>query len=324
MKKLPEYNVLLPDWQGPETQFDDISDALRAMLNGTITRVAPEDKKQPVHESASTCDSLLAVYPEAIQVGAPMGTGEAVGNGNTFAAFSLGCMGLGIPWFWKAGERWLKWFTYDDPSPWSNPPSAADFLEPLVFGLIMFGMGFLFFSFALRMSHLAPRDIPVVFNRKTREVSICVLGRLRFWRFWERVGIDKVITTSWDDLQARSYKIMQLTGEAARDTHVLRLLWGEARNPRKLEGIALIGYLGWYEDAALWRLWEHIRRYMEEGGLAIQPGETLRTSGAGKLPELPPEVIAAAGGPALSVEDVARLAGAAGVACALHSRSFAL
>jgi hypothetical protein len=90
---------------------------------------------------------------------------------------------------------------------------------------------------------------------------------------------------------------------------VLRLLWGEARNPRKLEGIALIGYLGWYEDAALWRLWEHIRRYMEEGGPPIQPGESLRTSGAGKLPELPPEVIAAAGGPALSVEEVARLAG---------------
>lgn len=304
MKKLPEYNVLLPDWQGPETQFDDISEALRAMLNGTITRVAPEDKKQPVHESASTCDSLLAVYPEAIQVGAPMGTGEVVGNGNTYAVFFLGFMGFGA------------WFL------WEGLMSSSAFF--LVSGSIIFAIGFFPFSFALRMSHLAPRDIPIVFNRKTREVSICVLGRLRFWRFWERVGIDKVITTSWADLQARSYKIMQLTGEAARDTHVLRLLWGEARNPRKLEGIALIGYLGWYEDAALWRLWEHIRRYMEEGGSPIQPGESLRTSGAGKLPELPPEVIAAAGGPALSVEEVARLANAAGVACALHRRALAL
>jgi len=290
MKKLPEYNVLLPDWQGPETQFDDISDTLGAMLNGTITRVAPEDKKQSVHESASSCDSLLAVHPDAIEIGAPMGTGEVVGNGNTFIVFSFGILSMGV-WFLVEAAIWLESFF-------------------LVGGSIFFAMGFLFGSFALRMSHLAPRDIPVVFNRKTREVSICVLGRLRFWRFWERVGIDKVITTSWDDLQARSYKIMQLTGEAARDTHVLRLLWGESQNPRKLEGIALIGYLGWYEDAALWRLWEHIRRYMEEGGPPIQPGESLRTSGAGKLPELPPEVIAAAGGPALSVEEVARLAGA--------------
>ena len=304
MKKLPEYNVLLPDWQGAETQFDEIGEVLRPMLNGTITRVAPGDKKQPVHESASTCDSLLAVHPHAIEIGAPFGTGETVGNGNTYAAFFLGFMGFGA------------WFL------WEGLMSRSIFF--LVSGSIILATGFFPFSFALRMSHLAPRDIPVVFNRKTREVSICVLGRLRFWRFWERVGIDKVITTSWDDLQARSYKVMQLTGEAARDTHVLRLLWGEARNPRKLEGIALIGYLGWYEDAALWRLWEHIRRYMEEGGPAIQPGETLRTSGAGKLPELPPQVIAAAGGPALSVEEIVRLVGPAGVAGALHSRSFAL
>ena len=53
---------------------------------------------------------------------------------------------------------------------------------------------------------------------------------------------------------------------------------------------------------------------MEEGGPAIQPGESLRTSGAGKLPELPAEVIAAAGGPASSVEEVARLAGLPGAA----------
>lgn len=295
-----EYNVLLPSWEGQETKFE-ISNALGALLNGRISRVAPEDKKQPVHESASTCDSLLAVHPDAIQIGAPMGTGEVIGTGNTYILFSVGLMGLG-GWMTPRGADVLGWAL-----------SAAMFL-----------LGFYAFSFALRMSHLAPRDIPIVFNRKTREVSICVQGRLRFWRFWERVGIDKVITTSWDDLQARSYKIMQLTGEAARDTHVLRLLWGEARNPRKLEGIALIGYLGWYEDAALWRLWEHIRRYMEEGGPAIQPGETLRTSGAGKLPELPPQVIAAAGGPALSVEEIVRLVGPAGVAGALHSRSFAL
>ena len=260
------------------------------MLNGTITRVAPEDKKQPVHEGASTCDSLLAVHPDAIEIGAPMGTGEVIGTGNTYVLFSVGLMGLGA---WMASKD-------TDVAGWA-------------LSAVMFLLGFFAFSFALRMSHFASRDIPVVFNRKTREVSICVLGRLRFWRFWERVGIDKVITTSWDELQARSYKIMQLTGESARDTHVLRLLWGETRNPRKLEGIALIGYLGWYEDAALWRLWEHIRRYMEEDGPAIQPGENLRTSGAGKLPELPAEVIAAAGGPALSVQEVARLASVAGV-----------
>ena len=100
-------------------------------------------------------------------------------------------------------------------------------------------------------------------------------------------------------------------GDALRallDTYVLRILWGEARDLRTLDGFAPIGCLGWYEDEMLWQLWEHIRCYMEEGGPAIPPGERLRTSGAGKMPELPAGIVVAAGGPAWSVEQVARLA----------------
>ncbi|MGN5353649.1 hypothetical protein ACQ4P5_16595 [Ralstonia sp. L16] len=57
-----------------------------------------------------------------------------------------------------------------------------------------------------------------------------------------------------------------------------------------------IGYAGWWEDAVLWRLYEHIRRYMEEDGAPIQPGEKPRRSGVGKVPAFSPEIIAAAGG----------------------------
>jgi hypothetical protein len=95
-----------------------------------------------------------------------------------------------------------------------------------------------------------------------------------------------------------------MNGEIARDTYHLALLWGEEDNPRQFKNFAYIGYLGWWEDAMLWRLWEHIRRYMEEDGPPIQPGETLRTSGTGKLPKFPDHIIAAAGGPPMSPEEV--------------------
>jgi hypothetical protein len=227
----PEYNVLLSSWEGPEAQFE-ISDALRALLNGSISRATTHDKRQPVHQLASTCDALLAVHPNAIQIGAPFGTGEMVGTGNTFAVFSFGMMCLGI-WMIPGKEDVLGW----------------------ILSLVMFSIGFLFFSHVVRTTYLSPRDVPVVFNRKTREVTICLMRRARFWRFWERAGIAAVITTKWEHLQARSYRIMQLTGEAARETYVLRILWGEAQLPRKLDGFAPIGYLGWYEDEMLWQLW---------------------------------------------------------------------
>jgi hypothetical protein len=58
----------------------------------------------------------------------------------------------------------------------------------------------------------------------------------------------------------------------------------------------------------LWRLYEHIRRYMEEDGAPIQPGEKPRRSGVGKVPDFSPEIIAAAGGRALSDQEIENLA----------------
>ncbi|MCU5783204.1 hypothetical protein MA04_02504, partial [Alcanivorax balearicus MACL04] len=51
---------------------------------------------------------------------------------------------------------------------------------------------------------------------------------------------------------------------------------------------------------------EHIRRYMEEGGPPLQPGDQLRRVNRDKLPEFPPEVVEVAGGPALTEEELAQ------------------
>ncbi|KAF1712639.1 hypothetical protein CSC70_00175 [Pseudoxanthomonas kalamensis DSM 18571] len=130
----------------------------------------------------------------------------------------------------------------------------------------------------------------------------------RFWKFWQKPGVGPVRTYRWEDVRARSYKLTEFTGSAGRESYLLALLWGEESDPRQCKEIITIGYKGWWEDELLWRLYEHIRRYMEEDGPPIQPGETLRTSGFGKLPAFPPEVIAKAGGPALSPEEVMKLA----------------
>ncbi|KAF1712638.1 hypothetical protein CSC70_00165 [Pseudoxanthomonas kalamensis DSM 18571] len=131
---------------------------------------------------------------------------------------------------------------------------------------------------------------------------------LRFWKFWQLVKFDGVHTFRWEDVRARSYKLTEFTGSAGRESTLLVLMWPQEADPHRCEIFINIGYKGWWEDELLWRLYEHIRRYMEEDGPPIQPGETLRTSGFGKLPEFPFEVIAKAGGPALSPEEVMKLA----------------
>ncbi|KRE89690.1 hypothetical protein ASG87_02765 [Frateuria sp. Soil773] len=130
-----------------------------------------------------------------------------------------------------------------------------------------------------------------------------------FWKFWRKGGASPVQTVPWEATKVRSYKFIEAPGgRVFRDMYLLRLLWEDPAQPHKLKYWMNIGYKGWWEDERLFRLWEHIRRYMEEDGPPIQPGETLRTTRYGKLPKFPAEVIAAAGGPAFSVEAVAALA----------------
>ncbi|WP_230940252.1 DUF6708 domain-containing protein [Xanthomonas translucens] len=161
----------------------------------------------------------------------------------------------------------------------------------------------------LKSSYLLPKDQPVLFNRKTRKVTFSRIRHSPFWKFWIMPGFLEPQTVAWETVQARTYKFNQLMGETMRDSYRLELWAPHPDDPKKLYARESIGYLGWYEDELLWRLYEHIRRYMEEDGPAIQPGETLRKRRTGRdLEPFNEEVMATVGGPALSREQVEALA----------------
>lgn len=301
-KDNPDYDIRLPEWSQSDPWFH-FSEAMRkgTLLGGRLPwRVASEDKRVSVHGRASTCDSLLNVYPDAIELGAPAGSSEMVIMLPFFALVGLigtvlmGCLGsLFLGDMFRLGE-------------WDALSGMG--------GLIFCGASAFFLLVTIlfsRMSFRTPRDLPVLFNRKTREVSFFPVVSLRFWKFWKPAGVGPARTYKWDDLRARSYKMTEFTGSAGRESYLLALLWGEPDDPQQCKEIVTIGYKGWWEDELLWRLYEHIRCYMEEDGPPIQPGEWLRTSGTGRLPQFPPEIVVAAGGPALSAEEVHRMAGQA-------------
>lgn len=92
----------------------------------------------------------------------------------------------------------------------------------------------------------------------------------------------------------------------------LCLLWGnDPDEPRQFKDWVAVGLNK--EDEQLLQLWEHIRRYMEEGGPAILPGETLHrgvydSRWKAPKPLFPDDVIADAGGQPLNEEQIAALA----------------
>jgi hypothetical protein len=262
----PDFRVLLSEWNAPEPYFEFPKAKKRTLqAQRKPWRVASDNKYQPVHLVASTCESLLNVYPDAIEIGSPLGS-----EGKTiFGTLFLVIMTV-----------FMIMFAYAGVAVW-NPD------QPILVGtsILMF--------FASAIAFLA---------------AVVCFKLVLFFRFWKKQGVAEPRTYSWDDVKARSYKMTQFTGAAARETYFLTLLWGEPNKPNLCKEIVNIGYAGWWEDAVLWRLYEHIRRYMEEGGAPIQPGEKLRRSGVGKVPAFSPEIIAAAGGAALSDQKVYNLA----------------
>jgi len=285
------YAVLVPPWKKPDPYFQD-RDKLKSLVPSNVDpwRLAPDDKRIPTHETARSRNCLVAVYPNAIAIGSPWSLSIGLpGSFNRMVVWLflvIFPIGMGL-----AGLN-LLWGDLSDPWVW-----------PL---LLLNGTLFLPAIWTFNAIVRTPADWPILFNRKHRTVTFIRPARPKLFKFWQFTE-SGVHTDSWDALKVRTYKT------EARYTRFFRMVlqWGEPNKDgvMAVKDCVSIGYQA-LVDEHLFQVWEHIRRYMEEDGPSILPGETLRkpVNGRQSMP-FPTDVIAAAGGPALSVAEVEGLAG---------------
>lgn len=288
----PWLDVKVPLWEGPEPYFK-IPEECAKYIPGKKQpyRVVPDDKSCPVHALAESHDSMVAVYPEAISVSTPGGQRYRLEGW-----FAVGVCALGVAmmaWLLSASIASYGIFNFTSIVPFIG----VCFLS--LFGCWMY-----------RLLEHTPPERPILFNRKTRRVHYFVPHHPPFWKFWKPIPTE-LRSHGWDDMRLRCYKTHHATGVTVREVFNLLMLWGqEDGDPQVLDDFAAVGFVDTYSDAKIFSLWEHIRRYMEEGGPAIPPGEKLRKPGNKNKPlEFPPDILAAAGGPPLAREAVERLAG---------------
>lgn len=146
---------------------------------------------------------------------------------------------------------------------------------------------------AYRIDLFGPKDIPIVFNRKTRKVYRFIqdlpvfpssnnwsefvdsLPKIpRYWltalKPWPRMLL---IEYDWDCLEAEYFEQTRLVGKVITKVHVLQLVAKESPDSDKLiGGFTLMSPLTAGRGPAM-DLWEHIRRFMEENGPALSPGD---------------------------------------------------
>ena len=290
--KKPENQVQVPVWDKPEPYFEfEPKDRKLMVARMKPWRLVPDDKRIRTHMVAGTRDALDRVYENAIVIGSPVGKSPRMLG----IIFCLIISMIGILMF---------------------VDSALNSLDNDYFGffisVIIILISFLFDIWTIRAGYFIPRDQPIIFNRINKSISFVKVASPHFLFIWKpRPVIFR--TYEWSLVKVRSYKYMEGSRGVMHDSYNLCLLWGdEPSNPKTFKDWVAIGYKGWWEDQRLFQIWEHIRRYMEENGPPINPGEKLREGVYTKkwgmaMPDFPPEVLAAAGR-LLSDDEVAALA----------------
>ncbi len=287
-------SIEIEEWKGDEPFFDVDSARLRSKGKGQVgvfqpRRILGSSNGSSVHSSPSSAECVISAHENGIVVSSLRGSASPVllawfGFLPSIGLILVGCYVVYLLIRLGAGA-------VDDPA----------FTLVLLFAAsVSFFVGACGFSLLFRVLILMPSDFPVVFNKRSGEVWVVVPKMPSFLRMFELHPV-KFECYGWASLKPRVYRFLEVTQgvSSARWTYILTLVFGRESDPGQVACEMNIGFKGWGDDFELLRLWEHIRRYMNDDGPALSDGDKFKTFSTRRLPDFPDEVMAALG-PALS------------------------
>lgn len=225
--------------------------------------VASLPKSQPSSEEPTTYGLLEAVYADAIS----LQPRSLFYWASEAAVAALPALGAILIWLFALGL----------PLALSRP--ASEVIE----SASCFSLGALWgvaaLVRALRLTLWGPRDSPLLLNRRTRKLYRCIVEPSHL-RTGEPLGLLKGLSTRWLDAFAPwgvclvEYEWETLEAELRRvsgQRYSVEVVWLSQRAPTGAAGGFVLAPLSSGLDQR--RLWEHLRRYMEEGGPPLGVGE---------------------------------------------------
>lgn len=247
-------------------------------------RYEASDVHERTHKNPSTLYCLNRVYPHAIEIGEPV------------PKYSELSMRIAISVLIFMMLLWVFLF-FDDYS-------LGDMLHwSVLISLVPVYIGMLGVWWVYRLNNWMPSRQVVMFNRKTRQVIAYQVRKPGFFRFWD-TGKAQIKVLPWKNFRVRIY----FCGGYYDKYNILGLFWSRRDHPEKLMDMIRV-YKGGNDrnNSYLFRLWEHIRQYMEEHGPPIQPGEQLGPDST-EPPPFPDKIIRKAGGKTYDLEQIQSMA----------------
>ena len=235
------------------------------------TRHLPKD--QPAADRAMALELVISATENLLQV--QQSSTRLRGYASVFAILILFAAPL---MFEVAFPSWHQVF----------PLQGLFGLFDLAFGLLVFVVAVASIFMAIRIFRidlLTPTDNPLVFNRKTRKVyrvmpdipereGVSPAALLRHWLNTFRPWPMQVIEYDWDCLEAEYFSKTSMAGNVVRTEHHLWFyVKASPTSDQVLGSFGMVPPLLIREDSAM-MFWEHIRRFMQDNGPPLPPGET--------------------------------------------------
>jgi hypothetical protein len=229
-------------------------------------------------EEGTTNGLVRGVYDRAIEYS----TFDKSVRGVAFllgGALMAGGAGFGC---WLVGD-----FLYDSfTGRWGGQPDWFDYLFAVPAFLAFFSLALFALIHYGRREFFRPLDLPIIFDREHRKVyrldqapPLGVFSSLKPWPI-------RCVERDWDDIVAEHGVVTFTTGSSAHRQHTLALMVRD-KNPGDFKGPITPDNTPPYVDGFVFgdpktlseltvpRVWEHVRRYMNENGPPLPPGESL-------------------------------------------------
>lgn len=240
--------------------------------SGAFGRSTPEDRPETsgrgiikrFRKAVSAADRPIAFgwikasYPNAIEYTGI--TNEARGLLFAIGVFALLLGGGFGVWIWPTGDTW-------------------EYIEFGVFDLVVslcmiaFSLGMLLFTG--RMELFRPTDEPVVFDRQHRKVYRIFREQAPGWKGLLKPWPLYAVAYDWDLVDAEHNAEISASGTVVTQQNALTFFVRKSATDPTIIDFFNVGQIMALTEQSVPAVWEHIRRFMEDNGPHLPPGEAV-------------------------------------------------
>lgn len=243
---------------GPGSSTDEAR--ADGMLSGLVKRYS---KSAVASENAISFELIKTVHAHAIEYT----TRQPAIRGLSLLAGVLGA----VFGFWVGIYRWIVEIN-------SVSHNIFDSMA-LAFPPMFIAFGLIIIVWTARLELFCPIDEPIIFDRKHRKVFRIFRenkpGLKGLFQPWPLYSAEY----DWDLIDAEYHATLTTTGTTVTRYNSLIFLVRKSANDPTIIDSFNIGSSAELGEQSVPAIWEHIRRYMEANGPALQPGESVVQNG---------------------------------------------